>query len=91
MWPVLSGCIPQHCAGNPPSTPPGPRGTPSLVTPLPGPLHLSPGIPDADQLLQAPSAFHLQGCGGKGAFQPGLEVLRPKASCSLSRGSESGL
>lgn len=41
----------------PPPRPPPPS---SLVAPLPGPLHLSPGIPDADQLLQASSAFHLK-------------------------------
>lgn len=35
----------------------------AVVIPLPGPLHLSPGIPDADQLLQASSAFHLLGTG----------------------------
>lgn len=64
-----AGPPPQHSApclplcSEPPSRMhphPAPNGASSLVIPLAGPLNLSPGIPDADQFLQASSAFHLQ-------------------------------
>lgn len=65
LWTPLSvACAPG--AHSPPfprasqqDAPAQPQLRSSLVIPLPGPLHLSPGVPDADQLLQASSAFHL--------------------------------
>lgn len=71
-----------------PPEPPGeaPR---SLVVPLAGPLHLSPGVADADQLLQASPTFDLKtgtgSRGGEAEFKPGPQVLGPQTPSPRAR------
>lgn len=79
-WPPCPlAWAPQSVLGRaPPASPPSPPS--SLVVPLPGPLHLSPGIPDADQLLQASSAFNLKERGVKER----TEMLSSSQACRFS-------
>lgn len=79
---------PQNLLGRAPRSP---------VTPLPGPLHLSPGVADADQLLQASPTLDLKTGNGEQTWRWGFKP-RPKpllhepggVGSVLHRGSRKG-